>query len=218
MKTQKNEDKRPRIVTAAFLLAAGGLVILGGDETLHGAGNRSLSRVPKDFVEPRPVLETKWTPATRSARSLAALEYVAVNTSGSTLAFTATLLWDGGTSEGHTAVVDHFEVPAGQEMLRRVDPARIPEAARGERYPGLLQISLTSGKGDTAVLPAFYVMPLRRDTFPAAAGWGYELMDAADLEAATGFSQAGDQEDGVVERVVEWRPTMVKAIDPDGGR
>ena len=155
------------------------------------------SRGPEtfDFTEPTPLLESDWTPKARGALSLAMLEYVVVNASPSPMSLTATLLWDAGTTEGRTAIVDRFVIPAGQQLTRRVDRARIPTLAQGERYPGLIQLSLESSEGETVVLPAFFVMPRRTDAFPPAAGWPFELMDADRLEAEISELSSSDQEE-----------------------
>jgi hypothetical protein len=170
-----------------------------------------------DFVEPKPRLETAWTSRARSGLSLSTLEYVVDNTSATAMQLTATLVWDAGTTEGRTATVDTFTVPPGQRLQRRVQRSRIPAAVRGQRYPGLIQLSLESREGETAILPAFFVMPLRSDDFPPAGAWPHELMDEAALEAATREVNPSDQEGGARLRVVEWRPSNTGAVDPDGG-
>ena len=137
-------------------------------------------------------------------------------TLGSTLAFTATLLSDSSAGKGaHTSSgIEHFEVTAGRRDASPRGPRSDPGGCPGRAVYRPVGVGLgVSGEGGTAVLPAFYVMPLRRDTFPAAAGSGCWADGRCGPRGRDQMSQAGDQEDGVVERVVEWRPTMVKAIN-----
>jgi hypothetical protein len=172
---------------------------------------------PVDFIQPRPLLDSDWTSRALSALSLTTLEFAVMNASATPMPLTATLLWDAGTTEGRTTIVDRFVVAAGSTLVRRIDPERIPAGVRGERYPGLVQLSLESDSGDTAVLPAFFVMPRTTGRFAAAAAWPYELMDADRLEAATRDASQSDQEGGIPVRAVEWRQSTIETSDENGG-
>ena len=172
-----------------------------------------------DFVEPKPRLDAAWTPRARTELSLATLEYVVSNTSATTMQLTATLVGDAGTTAGRTAVVDTFTVLPGQEVQRRVERARIDALIfQGDRYPGLIQLSLQSRQRDTVVLPAFFIMPRRSDHFPPAGTWPHELMDEAALESALREMGPPSPDGGAPQRVVEWRPSNTQPVDPDGGQ
>jgi hypothetical protein len=172
-------------------------------------------RPPIDVVEPPPLIESDWTPLARSGLSLATLEYFVTNASPSPRWLTVTLTWNGGTTEGRTAVVDRFVVPAGGTRRRLVDRQRIPSSVQGERYPGLVQLSLAatardSQGSDTIVLPALFVMPRTSVDFPPAAAWPHQLMDADRLEAAMREALPRDAEGGAAVSIVEWRPDRVQ--------